>query len=46
MLDLKFFDIPKTVSLAIKQLQNRGITYTTIHGNNSIIEAAIKAKKI
>ena len=44
MLDLKFFDIPETVKLAISQLNNRGITFATIHGNDPIIRAAVEAK--
>ncbi|MCK5070575.1 MAG: orotidine 5'-phosphate decarboxylase, partial [Desulfocapsa sp.] len=27
MLDLKFFDIPETVQLAVAQLNNRGVTF-------------------
>ena len=44
MVDLKFFDIPETVSLAVEQLKGRKITFATIHGNDSIIEAAVKHK--
>jgi len=44
MLDLKFFDIPETVHLAVQQLKNRGVTFATIHGNRPIIEAAVKEK--
>jgi orotidine-5'-phosphate decarboxylase len=44
MLDLKFFDIPETVKLAISQLNNRGITFATIHGNDPIIRAAVAGK--
>jgi len=44
MLDLKFFDIPETVKLAVTQLKNRGITFATIHGNDPIIKAAVEAK--
>lgn len=44
MLDLKFFDIPETVHLAVQQLQNRGISFATIHGNRPIIEAAVADK--
>lgn len=44
MLDLKFFDIPETVKLAVAQLNNRGITFATIHGNDPIIRAAVEAK--
>ncbi len=42
--DLKFFDVPATVSAAVKQLRNRGVTLTTIHGNQAIMEAAAKVK--
>ncbi len=41
MLDLKFFDIPETVHLAIQQVKDRGVTFATIHGNDAIIKAAI-----
>lgn len=44
MLDLKFFDIPETVRLAVAQLNNRGIAFATIHGNDPIIRAAVAAK--
>jgi len=44
MVDLKFFDIPETVKLAVAQLNNRGVTFATIHGNDPIIRAAIDAK--
>lgn len=44
MVDLKFFDIPETVSLAVKQLRDRGVTFATVHGNDPILEAAAKAK--
>jgi orotidine-5'-phosphate decarboxylase len=42
--DLKFFDVPATVAAAVKQLRNRGVTLTTVHGNQSIMEAAATAK--
>lgn len=42
--DLKFFDVPATVGSAVRGLQGRGITYTTVHGNQSIMEAAAEAK--
>lgn len=44
MLDLKFFDIPETVHLAVQQLRNRGVSFATIHGNRPIIEAAVADK--
>ena len=43
MLDLKFYDIPKTVELAVRQLNGRGITFATVHGNSSIMKAASTA---
>jgi len=42
--DLKFFDVPATVAAAIRRLNNRGVTFTTVHGNQSIMEAAAAAK--
>jgi orotidine-5'-phosphate decarboxylase len=42
--DLKFFDVPATIASAVKQLRNRGVTLTTVHGNQAIMEAAAAAK--
>ncbi len=42
--DLKFFDIPATVGRAIKALSQKGVDFATIHGNDSIMEAAVKTK--
>lgn len=44
MLDLKFFDIPETVKLAVQQVNARGVTFATIHGNDPIIRAAVAAR--
>jgi orotidine-5'-phosphate decarboxylase len=44
MLDLKFFDIPETVKLAVEQVNNRGVSLATIHGNDPIIRAAVSAR--
>mgnify|MGYP005839121455 FL=1 len=41
MLDLKFFDIPETVRLAVAQIREHGVALTTIHGNDAIIRAAL-----
>lgn len=41
--DLKFFDIPATVASAVKRLNGRGVTFTTVHGNQGIMEAAAEA---
>ncbi len=44
MLDLKFFDIPETVKLAVAQLREHGVSFATIHGNDPIIRAALTEK--
>ena len=42
--DLKLFDVPATVSKAVKRLSQRGAYFTTIHGNQSMMEAAAAEK--
>jgi len=42
--DLKFFDVPATVGRAVGRLASRGVTFTTVHGNQGIMEAAAAAK--
>ena len=42
--DLKFFDIPETVARAVGNLAARGADFCTIHGNQSMMEAAARAK--
>lgn len=42
--DLKFFDIPATVSAAVRALRGRGVSFTTVHGNQAIMAAAAQAK--
>jgi len=42
--DLKFFDIPATVGSAVRQLKDRGVSFVTVHGNRSIMEAAAENK--
>ncbi len=43
--DIKFFDIPATVAAAVKRLNGRGVTFTTVHGNQGIMEAAVEAAR-
>ena len=42
--DLKLFDIPATVGAAVAGLRDRGIDFLTVHGNQSIMEAAAQNK--
>jgi orotidine-5'-phosphate decarboxylase len=42
--DLKFFDVPETVSRAVKALSQHGVDFATVHGNDAIMEAAAKSK--
>jgi orotidine-5'-phosphate decarboxylase len=42
--DLKFFDIPATVGAAVRRLKDRGASFVTVHGNQSIMEAAAENK--
>nr|WP_320010459.1 orotidine-5'-phosphate decarboxylase [uncultured Desulfobulbus sp.] len=43
MLDLKLYDIPATVKLAVEQFADRGISLTTVHGYSPVVEAALEA---
>jgi len=45
MVDLKFFDIPETVHLAVTQLKDRNVSLATVHGNDAIIKAAVAATR-
>lgn len=42
--DLKFFDVPQTVGSAVRQLRGHGISFATVHGNDAILEAAVREK--
>jgi orotidine-5'-phosphate decarboxylase len=44
MLDLKLYDIPQTVKLAVGQLSGKGVTFATVHGNEPIVSAAVQAR--
>ena len=41
--DLKFFDVPETVKLAVKQMNHRNISFATVHGNDAMLRAAVQA---
>jgi orotidine-5'-phosphate decarboxylase len=42
--DLKFYDVPATVSSAVRQLRRWGASFLTIHGDRAIMEAAAAEK--
>ncbi len=42
--DLKLYDVPATVSAAVRQLRDTGATFLTVHGDKSIMEAAASEK--
>jgi len=44
MVDLKFFDIPETVGLAVRAMKGRGATFITVHGNDPILRAAVRER--
>ncbi len=41
--DLKFFDVPRTVAAAVCQLRRSGATFVTVHGNDAMLRAAVEA---
>lgn len=42
--DLKFFDVPETVSSAVRQLRGKSANFVTVHGNDEIVRAAASEK--
>jgi orotidine-5'-phosphate decarboxylase len=42
--DLKFFDVPKTVQRAVERLREHDVSFATVHGNDEILKAAVSAK--
>jgi orotidine-5'-phosphate decarboxylase len=42
--DLKFFDIPETVRAAVRGLRKLSVSFTTVHGNQAMLEAAVEEK--
>lgn len=43
--DLKLFDVPATVASAVRQLNGRGVTFVTVHGNDGMLQAACEARQ-
>jgi orotidine-5'-phosphate decarboxylase len=44
MVDLKIFDIGRTVQAAVRQLRGHEATFVTVHGNDEILRAAVSEK--
>jgi orotidine-5'-phosphate decarboxylase len=42
MIDLKFFDVPETVGRAVAHLRDFSATFATVHGNDAMLEAAVR----
>lgn len=42
--DLKLYDIPETVRRAVANLRGSGATFLTVHGQRSVMEAAVREK--
>ena len=42
--DLKLFDVPETVGRAVRQLKETGADFATVHGNDGMLEAAVREK--
>lgn len=42
--DFKLFDVPETVAGAVRRLARRGVALTTVHGNDSMLEAACRER--
>src|SRR5271155_1970123 len=43
-LDAKMFDIPQTVAKAVEVAAARGVSFTTVHGDEAIMRAAVQAR--
>lgn len=43
-LDLKFYDVPNSVAVAVGAAAARGVRFVTVHGNQEIVGAAAKAR--
>lgn len=42
--DLKFFDVPRTVGAAVRRLGEHGACFVSVHGNDGILKAAAREK--
>ncbi|MDD9869645.1 MAG: orotidine-5'-phosphate decarboxylase [Gammaproteobacteria bacterium] len=42
--DLKFFDVPRTVGAAVRRLDEHGACFVSVHGNDGMLKAAAREK--
>ncbi len=42
--DMKFFDVPRTVGAAVKEMKSLNVDFLTVHGNENILQEAVKYK--
>jgi orotidine-5'-phosphate decarboxylase len=43
-LDLKMYDIGETVKRAVRQIPHAGVRFTTVHGSNAVLRAAVEGR--
>lgn len=43
-LDLKMYDIGETVKRAVRQIPRAGVRFTTVHGSNTVMRAAVEGR--
>lgn len=43
-LDYKYYDIPETLTKAVSQAAQRGVTFLTVHGSSDLIKAAVRGR--
>ncbi len=43
MLDLKLYDVPRTVQASVQQIRHRPVSTLTVHGDQAILESACEA---
>jgi orotidine-5'-phosphate decarboxylase len=43
-LDLKLYDIRETVKRTVAQLASSGVRFTTVHGSNAVMQAAVEGR--
>lgn len=42
--DFKLYDVPATVGAAVRRMRRRGFAFATVHGDDAILEAALRER--